>query len=394
MSTIFDLPSMRADLLEHYDAHRRALPWRQDSEPYGVWVSEIMLQQTRVETAAPYYVRWMERFPTVTELAEADEEDVLKAWEGLGYYSRARNLRRSARIVKERLNGVIPGDAQGLRELPGIGEYSAGAIASIAYGEAVPAVDGNARRVISRLFDLPEPSPGELRERAVAMLETGRPGDWNQAIMDLGSTLCLPRAPRCGECPVAEHCQARASGTQELRPVAKRRPRVREASFAVLVAVRSGGDLLLTRRPSEGLLGGLWEFPSVELAAGDQLKEACRGVAEARGVELPEGGMAWRPLQPVKHVFSHLKALYRPLLVTGVGQDPVAEHPEVSAVAPRASDHPRRWVGPGQWSSLPLPVAQRKILELALAELAGPGTQPLGLPPSPGAEPALSPVTR
>ena len=139
---------MRAKLLEHFDAHRRVLPWRENVEPYGVWVSEIMLQQARVETATPYYVRWMERFPSVTALAEAGEEDVLKAWEGLGYYSRARNLHRSAGIVKEDLNGVIPGDAEGLRELPGIGEYSAGAIASICYGEPTPAVDGNARRVI------------------------------------------------------------------------------------------------------------------------------------------------------------------------------------------------------------------------------------------------------
>ena len=207
MSTIPDLPSMRRALLAHFDTHKRALPWRASTDPYGVWVSEIMLQQTRVETAGPYYERWMERFPSVTELAEADEADVLKAWEGLGYYSRARNLHRSARIVKEGLNGVIPGTAEGLRELPGIGEYSAGAIASIAYGEPTPAVDGNARRVISRLFDLAEPPPRELRERACAILEARRPGDWNQAIMELGATICSPRSPRCRECPVAEYCQ-------------------------------------------------------------------------------------------------------------------------------------------------------------------------------------------
>jgi A/G-specific adenine glycosylase len=365
----FDHTSMRAKLLEHFDAHRRVLPWRENVEPYGVWVSEIMLQQARVETATPYYVRWMERFPSVTALAEAGEEDVLKAWEGLGYYSRARNLHRSAGIVKEDLNGVIPGDAEGLRELPGIGEYSAGAIASICYGEPTPAVDGNARRVISRLFDLPEPSPAELRERANTILETRRPGDWNQAIMELGATICLPRSPRCEECPVAKHCQARASGTQEQRPLAKRRSRVREASFAVLVAARRNGELLLTRRPSKGLLGGLWEFPSVEVAAGDGLERACRGVAEALCVELPMDGMAGTPLQSVEHVFSHLKAEYRPLLVTTVGSGPVGEERGVSAVGPDASDHPCRWVAPDQVVSLPLPVAQRKILALARAEL-------------------------
>ena len=372
-----DLESMRCELLEHFDAHRRALPWRASTEPYGVWVSEIMLQQTRVETAAPYYLRWMDRFPSVTELAEADEEDVLKTWEGLGYYSRARNLHRSARIVRERLNGVIPGDAERLRELPGIGEYSAGAIANICYGEAIPAVDGNARRVISRLFDLAEPSPAELRKRANAILETRRPGDWNQAIMELGATICLPRSPQCGECPVAAHCRARASGTQELRPVPKRRPRMREASFAVLVAARSSGELLLTRRPSKGLLGGLWEFPSVEVTAGEDLEEACRGVAEALRVELPEGVLAWRPLQPVMHVFSHLRAEYRPLLVTAGGKGPAGRKMRASAVGATAC--PWRWVAPDRLSALPLPVAQQKILAQALSELGEPAPAELAL---------------
>ena len=154
MTTILDFRRIRKLLLEHYDTHRRDLPWRENQDPYSVWVSEIMLQQTRVETAIPYYDRWMERFPTVEALADVDEESVLKAWEGLGYYSRARNLRRSALIVRERLGGMLPQDSQALKTLPEIGEYTAGAIASIAYGEVVPAVDGNARRVLSRLADL------------------------------------------------------------------------------------------------------------------------------------------------------------------------------------------------------------------------------------------------
>ena len=368
MTTTPEPASLRGALLEHFDAHRRELPWRASAEPYGVWVSEIMLQQTWVETAAPYYERWMERFPSVTALAEAQEEDVLKAWEGLGYYSRARNLHRSARIVKERLNGVIPSDSEGLRELPGIGEYSAGAIASISYGEATPAVDGNARRVISRLFDLADPSPAELRDRATEMLETSRPGDWNQAIMELGATICLPRTPRCGQCPVAEHCRARASGTQESRPGPKRSPRVRQATFAVLVAVRGPGELFVTRRPSKGLLGGLWEFPSVELPTGDGLEQACRGVAGALRVKLPGAGAAWRPLPPVKHVFSHLKAVYRPLLVRIVDGVRVGGDPEATTVYREATDRPWRFLQPGQLSSLPLPVAQRKILALARGE--------------------------
>ena len=378
MSTTPDLASMRRELLEHFDAHRRELPWRESTDPYRVWVSEIMLQQTRVQTAAPYYLRWMERFPSVAELALADEEAVLKAWEGLGYYSRARNLHRSARVVREQLNGVLPDNSSGLRGLPGIGEYSAGAIASIAYGEATPAVDGNARRVISRLFDLASPSAAELREKAKAILDRRRPGDWNQAIMELGATICLPRSPRCGECPIAEHCRARSLGTQEMRPLAEHRPRVREASFAVLVAVGDGGELFLTRRASKGLLGGLWDFPSVEFEIPDDLDQACRRLAETWSLELPPSGSRWRPLQNVRHAFTHLRALYRPMLVCDATGGPVSEvHEspagEVAAVGPAC-----HWATSDEASELPLPVAQRKILGLALAELAKPDAESLG----------------
>ena len=354
-----------------------------------------MLQQTRVETAAPYYRRWMDRFPSVAELAEADEEDVLKAWEGLGYYSRARNLHRSARIVRDELNGVLPTDAASLRALPGIGEYSAGAIASIAYGEATPAVDGNVRRVISRLFDLPNPKPAVLRAKATEVLDVRRPGDWNQAVMELGATLCLPRNPRCGECPVVEHCLSHRNGTQELRPGTKRRAAVREATFAVLVAARGSGEFLMVRRPPHGMLAGLWEFPAVEVDDQNGLQEACSRVAKGLGIVLSTG-VEWGPLRPVKHAFSHLKALYRPLLTTLVGPDPIGseEHPAdpdhaaldptegavgptegsvdpdegLSTNGPAAVGDSPRWVGPIEVEALPLPVAQRKILALARAE--------------------------
>ncbi len=365
MSTGPDRASLRRDLLEHFDAHRRDLPWRKSREPYRVWVSEVMLQQTRVLVADPYYRRWMERFPSLDKLADADEEAVLKAWEGLGYYSRARNLHRSARIVKERWDGVLPNSARDLRELPGIGEYSAGAIASIAYGEPVPAVDGNARRVISRLFDLADPSAGELREHAAELLDRRRPGDWNQAVMELGATICLPQSPRCGECPVAEACRARASDTQEHRPLARRRGRVRKATFGVLVA-RRGGEFFLTRRPRGGLLGGLWEFPSMQMAGGG-LRDACRAVAHGWGVELPSEEAAWRPLRPVRHAFSHLKAVYQPLLVDGASGAPPGR-PVVATRRFHAEDSGCRWADPGRIASLPLSAAQRRILQLALDE--------------------------
>ena len=394
MTAVPDPNRLRELLLEHYDTHRRDLPWRGSGEPYRVWVSEIMLQQTRVDTAIPYYHRWMERFPTVEALADGDEEAVLKAWEGLGYYSRARNLRRSALIVRERLGGVLPQDSRSLKTLPGIGEYSAGAIASIAYGEVVPAVDGNVRRVLSRLFDLADPTHASLRKRAGELVDPDRPGDWNQALMELGATICTARSPGCTGCPLSGQCRARAEGTQELRPVSKRRPRVRTVSYAVLVATNPAGELLMVRRPPDGLLGGLWEFPAVEigaedaatgdaiprggfLTAGNSLHERCRSRLEDLGVELPSGSPPFGVLPEVRHVFTHLKAVYRPMLVLGAQPMKAKHTPSGVPVLPEgmAPKEPRpdeqRWVLPNQVKHLPLPVAQRKILDLAGAALEG-----------------------
>jgi A/G-specific adenine glycosylase len=374
MTALFDPTVIRRLLLEHYDAHRRDLPWRENQEPYRVWVSEIMLQQTRIETAIPYYQRWMERFPTVEALADVDEESVLKAWEGLGYYSRARNLHRSALIVRERLGGVLPQDSQSLKTLPGIGEYSAGAIASIAYGEVVPAVDGNVRRVLSRLFDLEDPTDASLRKRAGELVDPDRPGDWNQALMELGATVCTPRSPRCSACPLTGECRALAEGTQELRPVSKRRPRVRTVSYGVLLVLKSAGEWLMVRRPSDGLLGGLWEFPAVEvepedatpmggpLNPGNSLGERCRARLAGLGVQLTPGMLRYSVLPEVHHAFTHLKAVYRPMLV--VAKD-------LSTPSERLATEEHAWVSPEQAEDLPLPVAQRKIL--ALARGARPG---------------------
>jgi len=372
MTTPPDPTRLRELLLEHYDEHRRDLPWRESREPYRVWVSEIMLQQTRVETAIPYYRRWMERFPTVEALADGDEEAVLKAWEGLGYYSRARNLRRSALIVKERLGGVLPSDSRSLRTLPGIGEYSAGAIASIAYGEVVPAVDGNVRRVLSRLFDLEDPTDAMLRTRAGELVDPDRPGDWNQALMDLGATVCTVRSPRCPVCPLTEQCRALAEGTQELRPASKRRPLVRTASYVVLVVVDSAGELLMVRRPPDGLLGGLWEFPAVEIGdddapvggrmrVEDPLHERCGARLEDLGVQLTPRTVQLSVLPEVRHVFTHLRVVYRPMLVVGAQS---REQPEKGL-----TEEEHRWVLPDHVEHLPLPVAQRKILDLALSSL-------------------------
>jgi len=255
-----DLPALRAALLDFFDARARSLPWRETSDPYAIWVSEIMLQQTRVETVIPYWERWMELFPDVDALADAEEAEVLKAWEGLGYYSRARNLRAGAAVVRDRFGGVVPDTPEALREVPGIGAYTAGAIASIAYRVATPAVDGNVRRVLARLFDEGKPTDAWLRDRAAELVDSDRPGDFNQALMELGATVCTPRSPDCADCPVGDLCAARGAGTQEARPAPKERAPLPERLYDVAVVLRAradagrGPEVLVRRRPPEGLL--------------------------------------------------------------------------------------------------------------------------------------------
>lgn len=356
---------IRTGLLAFYDQKRRALPWRsQRPDPYAVWVSEIMLQQTRVETVIPYYLRWMERFPDLRALADAELEEVLGLWAGLGYYSRARNLHRAARVVREDRGGRLPDTADGLRALPGIGAYTAGAIASIAYGHAEPAVDGNVRRVLSRLLDLPDPTPRHLESLARTLVDPERAGDFNQALMELGATVCTPRAPRCDACPVASECAALAAGTVDLRPAPKRPTKVRSVEFGVVVPVRNGGDgeeFWLVRRPEEGLLGGMWEFPAVE------------GVTEARPLlDAVAERFRWDPalrpvaeLNPVPHLFSHLKARYHPILAR-VGHE---SGDEMRMESDADGSVAGRWVKPDALDDVPLPVAQQKIARAAVARL-------------------------
>jgi A/G-specific adenine glycosylase len=245
-----------------------------------------MLQQTRVEAVIPYFEKWMRLFPTVKDLAGASEQDVLNAWEGLGYYSRARNLHKAAKIVVEQHGGELPRDLKALRQLPGIGRYTVGAIASIAFNMDEPTLDGNLRRVFARLFDVSEPADSPAGERtlwklAAGHLPRGQAGDYNQALMDLGATICLPRNPRCLLCPLMEICEARANGTQEQRPVLKPRKETPHFIHAAGVIVRRIVNpphdmVLLAKRPSKGLLGGMWEFPNgrVEGEPAEELESA------------------------------------------------------------------------------------------------------------------------
>ncbi|MFP3393090.1 A/G-specific adenine glycosylase [Brevibacillus sp. SIMBA_040] len=298
------------DLLAWYDSQKRDLPWRINRDPYRVWVSEIMLQQTRVETVKPYYANFMEKFPTVIDLAKAPEEDVLKAWEGLGYYSRARNLQAAAREVTVRYGGVVPDTPEEIATLKGVGPYTAGAILSIAYEKAEPAVDGNVMRVFSRLLyltdDIARPATRIKIEHLVRqVIPVGRAGDFNQALMELGAMVCVPRTPQCLTCPVFDYCMARQEGVQEELPIKGKAKPPRPVSLQVGVIVRDG-KVLINKRPEQGLLAGMWEFPMVESDADKDTakREAlANGLRERFGIDVE----VLEPIGEVQHIFSHLQ---------------------------------------------------------------------------------------
>ncbi len=267
-----------------------------------------MLQQTRVEAVIPYFQRWMERFPTISDLAAASQRDVLSAWEGLGYYSRARNLHKAAQTVVAEYDGQLPPDLEALRKLPGIGAYTAGAIASIAFGIDAPALDGNIRRVLARVFDVAVPARSPDGERilwglAQGNLPPGQAGDYNQALMDLGATICTPRNPDCLHCPVEDLCQARQLGIQEQRPVLE--PKRQTPHYIVTAAViHRDGRVLITQRPAEGLLGGMWEFPGGKQQEGEDLPTCLRReIREEIGVEIAVG----QELGIYFHAYTHFK---------------------------------------------------------------------------------------
>jgi len=346
-----DAPQLRRRLLEHYDRMRRDLPWRGEPDPYRIWVSEVMLQQTRVEAVVPYYLRWMERFPDLTALAAADEDEVLGLWEGLGYYSRARNLHRAVRVVRDRLGGRVPHEAAELLRLPGVGSYTAGAVASIAFGAVEPAVDGNVRRVLSRLYDLADPSGAELTARAAGLVDPERPGDFNQALMDLGATVCTPRSPGCSGCPLRTLCRAHARGTVAERPTRRKRPARPHRRFALAVLADAQRRVLFVRRPREGLLGGLWAFPEAEIARPEDASAAAREVARTLGFDCAP---TCAELAAVRHLFTHLEAHYHPVLLYAAppGREEDGKH---------ADDGESRWADPLTREGLALPTAQKRV---------------------------------
>ncbi len=343
-----------ADLLAWYDRHRRVLPWRarrgKRPDPYRVWLSEIMLQQTTVKTVAPYYARFLQRWPTVTALAESDLEDVLRAWAGLGYYARARNLHTCARAVTERHGGIFPRSVEQLRALPGIGDYTAAAVAAIAFDAATVPVDGNVERVVTRLFavedELPRAKP-IIKRLAVSLLPQHRAGDFAQALMDLGATICTPKRPACSLCPWSDACTARARGDQRVFP---RKAPKRERSLrrgAAFVALRADEHVLLRKRPEKGLLASMTEVPGSEWTPDFDVARAL-AAAPRLGAKL-----RWRKLAGVvTHVFTHF-----PL-----------ELAVFVARLPRSTPAPdgTRWVAIAELAGEALPNVMRKVLAQAL----------------------------
>lgn len=350
-----EFDELAARLLAWWDEGHADHPWRLQRDPYAIWIAEVMLQQTQIATVIPYYERWMARFPDAAALADAPLDDVLKAWEGLGYYSRARNLRRAAQKIVAEHGGVLPRDPEALRALPGIGPYTAGAIASIAFDQSVPVLDGNVIRVLSRLVDLQDDvtetaTKKRLWELAASLVPAERPGDYNQALMELGQRVCVPAAPACHVCPAASLCLARARGTQLERPV--RPPRGNTPHYDVVAGViyRDDGAFLIARRPPEGLLGGLWEFPGGKQEEGESLPEALqREIGEELGIDIAVEA----PLGRIKHAYTHFR-----ITLHAFEARHVAGEPQNIAVDAHA------WVTLGDLDAYAFAVTDRKIIEL------------------------------
>jgi A/G-specific adenine glycosylase len=293
-------------LLAWYEDRKRELPWRKDKDPYKIWVSEVMLQQTRVEAVKPYFARWMERFPTLESLAAAKEEEVTRYWQGLGYYSRARNLLQGVREVSESYGGQVPESKKDIIRLSGIGDYTAGAILSIAYDKKEVAIDGNVLRVFSRLYCVEDDISSPLAKRIIRELvekeisETN-PGEFNQALMDLGATICIPKTPRCELCPLQSCCCGKERGVQGSLPIKKKKTPPRSVCLLSAV-IRDGDSFLLRQRSEKGLLAKMWEFPTVEIEQKEDAIDSFRkGILDETGQEVEMEKLLFQ----CTHTFSH-----------------------------------------------------------------------------------------
>jgi A/G-specific adenine glycosylase len=358
-------------LASWHDQQQRSLPWRNapagQRDPYAVWISEIMAQQTRVETVVDYFNRWMQRFPTIAALAAADQQEVLKVWQGLGYYARARNLHRAAQLVVNEHGGLLPVERGPLRQLPGIGDYTVGAILSLAHNHPEPILDGNVKRVLSRLADIDQPidKPATLRtlwglaREVVEAAEPGQAGTVNESLMELGALICVPANPRCLLCPVVAHCQAAANGTQGQRPVTS--PKRQTPHYDVAAGVIWQGEIgasrvLIAQRPQDGMLGGLWEFPGGKLEPEDADLPAClrREIREELGMEIEVGAQ----VATVRHAYTHFRITLYAFHATHVSGEPQT----LGCAA-------WQWVTLDELDAYPFPVTDLKIIQ-ALRKLA------------------------
>ncbi len=352
---------------------RRDLPWRRRRDPYAVWISEVMLQQTQVATVVPYFEQWLARFPDVTALAAAPLDDVLKAWEGLGYYARGRNLQRAAQQIVAQHGGQIPSVRNALLALPGIGRYTAGAILSLAFGQAEPVLDGNVKRVLCRLFDIaddPREAGTEKRlwEWATALVRDapdGAAGDLNEALMELGALVCVPAAPDCPVCPLADLCLAHARGVEAERPVKVVKVRTPHYGVTAAVIADEAGRYLIVQRPPEGLLGGLWGFPGSAAGEYDSGVPALSGASspladclaaalrDSLGIEVAVGAA----LRPIQHAYTHFRITLHPFRCQLLGG------------APQPGRYTTfRWVAPADLTLYPFPATDQKILHALLRD--------------------------
>ncbi|MBE9141771.1 A/G-specific adenine glycosylase [Planktothrix mougeotii] len=347
----FDVIQLRRSLLSWYAQTGRNLPWRNSADPYKIWISEIMLQQTQVKTVIPYYQRWLETFPTVQDLAEADLQAVLKVWQGLGYYARARNLHACAQQIVQQYDGVFPNQLEAALSLPGIGRTTAGGVLSAAYNLPVSILDGNVKRVLARLRALSVP-PGKalksLWEWSDSLLDPDHPREFNQAIMDLGAMVCTPKAPNCSECPWQGHCQAYLLNLQSEIPMREISAPLPHKMIGVAVIWNEQNQILIDKRPAKGLLGGLWEFPGGKLEAGETLEECIkREIQEELAIEIE----VQDHLITIEHAYTHFKVtlnVYHCRYMSGEPQP--LECDEI------------RWVTLDEIEQFPFPKANEKII--------------------------------
>jgi A/G-specific adenine glycosylase len=341
------------DLISWFKAEQRELPWRKDQDPYKVWVSEIMLQQTRVDTVIPYFNRFIEWFPTISHLANANDDKVLKAWEGLGYYSRVRNLHSAVKEVNEKYNGQVPNTPKEISSLKGVGPYTAGAILSIAYGIPEPAVDGNVMRVLSRILsiweDIAKPSTRKLFENAVRQLIShDEPSEFNQALMELGALICTPTSPSCLLCPVRDHCQGFHEGVETELPIKSKKNSQRTVELVAAIIKDDHGKFLIHKRSENGLLANLWEFPNVEIHQPTvleraQISDLFRESFEMN-IKLEKG------IGQIEHIFSYL--IWNIRVYTGMINSTFQESNEW------------KWVSFDDMEDYAFPVSHHKIVKL------------------------------